>query len=393
MLGLRSDGNRGGSDIEMQEKMIVRKVTLIASLVAAGVLMGALAGQFTSRFNGTIAIPFDGNIQLFRKSEQLANTIGRQVEYLATLATPAEREVLQVFAAELRSGRSTVEHGFRTSRRDLLDAPEAVAKDARFAGTQSRIRITARGATADRARAVTLAGAEYIRDSLAAARIEEMRRSWNVDARTERDRIEVERVARRSTIESLNRKIAGLSSIAGAAKPTAEGGQTGGSDNGLTASGAPAGPVQVQVTGASAPRYLSPGRQVLGLRSLLVEELEAQKLAEERLEYLEVAEKFHAQTVGKGLSEMIELVAKLPTGTSSKTGLGALRARSEIVKNLNEIARAAREVPFEPREPVITPSGLRSPMLAMLGGLLGLMLGLGLVYGRRLQSIWAGRLD
>jgi len=257
-------------------------------LIAIGALVGGLGlMRVLIRYQATTALPFQGDVQLYRRAEETLKSAdwfrrfssGREI-------TEAHRRIED----QLRRGVSAIaiEHSFRLSRSDFRDLPDMFAKEvvpqiahsnvekgtharAEEVRVSSELVVTATDRDAKLAIELADVAQQFARDALLRISLMDAVRAWTADAAADLATLRSQIIAYRAAVESLSRRINEMERMRDSYRDGAR-------------VSAPDASTQVQVTG---PRYLSPSQQIIGLEAERIDVAEQLRLAQQSAQRLE----------------------------------------------------------------------------------------------------------
>ena len=271
-------------------------------LVVIGGLIGGLGlERFLVHYRATTSLPFQGNVQLYRRGEEIL----KSVDWFQRFAR--DRQITDAYRCvenELRVGGNAIAigHSFRFLRSDFRELPDIVANRLlpRIAlsnieqmahakpddmNVSSDLVVYATDRDAKLAAEMADVALQFARDALLRISRMDALRAWNVEAAAELAAARSAIIAHRGTVESLSRRIAEMQRIRDSYRDGAP-------------VAAPDAAVQVQVTG---PRYLSLSQQIVGLEAERIDETEQIKLAEQAAQRLEVIGR-----IGGGFDKLLD---------------------------------------------------------------------------------------
>ena len=350
------------------------------------VIIGALIGGFglervLVRYRATIALPFQGDVQLYRRGEEILKSVDWFQRFARNRQiTDAYRRVEK----QLRDGGNavTIRHSFHFLRSDFRELPDVVANQLlpRIALSNieqmahakpddmyvsSDLVVSATDRDAKLAAEMADVALQFARDALLRISLMDGLRVWNVEAVAELAATRSAIIAHRGTVESLSRRIAEMQRIRDSYRDGAP-------------AAAPDAAVQVQVTG---PRYLSPSQQIVGLEAGRIDEAEQLKLAEQSAQRLEVIGR-----IGGAFDKLLDgesdasKVLQLMTDELARQFVGAERATvplpqaaavSEMERVLVRLRARFVDAAAIPRTPTVRREEPGPLLLAAGGALVG----------------------
>jgi len=265
-------------------------------LIAIGALVGGLGlVRVLIRYQATTALPFQGDVQLYRRAEEIL----KSADWFRRFSRGREiTEAHRLIEDQLRRGVSAIaiEHSFRLSRSDFRDLPDMVAKEVvpQIAhsnveklthAVSSELVVTATDRDAKLAIELADVAAQFARDALLRISLMDAVRGWTADAAADLAAVRSQIIAYRAAVESLSRRINEMERMRDSYR------------DGAPVS-APDASTQVQVTG---PRYLSPSQQIIGLEAERIDVAEQLRLAQHSAQRLETVHR-----IGGGFDKLLD---------------------------------------------------------------------------------------
>jgi hypothetical protein len=357
------------------------KIGGLILLVMIGGLIGLGLKRILIRYEATIALPFQGDVQLYRRGEEIL----KSVDWFQRFSR--NRQITDAYRGvegQLRTGGTAVAigHSFRFVRSDFRELPDIVANQLlpRIAlsnveqlahakpddmNVSSELIVYATNGDAELAAEMADVALQFARDALLRISLMDAIRVWRVEAAAELSAVRSEIIVHRGNVESLSRRIGEMQRI-----------RDGYRDAGPAA--APDASVQVQVTG---PRYLSPTQQIVGLEAERIDEAEALKLAEQHAQRLEVIGRIGGgfdkllddeTDAGQALKLMADALARQFDGAGRTTApLPVAAAVSEMERVIVGLRARFVDASAIPRTPIVRRQGPGGLPLAAGGALLG----------------------
>lgn len=363
-----------------------RQLRGVIALTILSTLLGGVVASLLKSYQATIALPVDGDLMFARMADQEIRTQARQSAYAISRKTPQERAAFERLTELIERRTLQIDQSFALTRRDILDLPDFAAKDLKLERpARLMFRVISKDADPQSARRSALDAIEYIRDTLLLLRSELLLTNWRDEPGFQRNEIEHELVNRRLQVGSLSRQIEAMEKLQLEPKHSVDQSQVGSQPNSDQIQ------VQVQVQGhESGKRYLSPLRQIVALRSALIDENEKLNTLNEKLDYLNELRAFSSSTPPSELAQKIRTTTPEPTeagGPSDKQGLGKALARAEIRKQVSKSRQDIANAVLEPADPVVQKVG-GGVIMILLGAMIGLLLGLAWNYAGMATSWW-----
>jgi hypothetical protein len=357
------------------------EIGVLILLVIVGALIGGLGLEWVLvRNQAIIALPFQGDVQLYRRGEEILKSVdwfqrfsrNRQI-------TDAYRRVED----QLRRGSAiAIEHSFRFLRSDFRELPGILANQllprialsnmeqlahakADDRNVSSDLVVSATDRDAKLAAEMADVALQFARDALLRISLMDAIRVWRVEAAAELATVRSEIITHRERIESLSRRITEMQRIRDSYRDGAP-------------VAAPDASVQVQVTG---PRYLSPTQQIVGLEAERIDEAEQLKLAEQSVQRLETIGRIGGgfdklldgeSDASKALQLMADELARQFGGSEhSAPPLPVTAAVSELERVLVGLRARFVDAAAIPRWPTVRREGPGRLLLAAGGALAG----------------------
>jgi hypothetical protein len=338
-------------------------------LVVIGTLIGGLGLEpVLVRYRATIALPFQGNVQLYRRGEEIL----KSVDWFQRFAR--NRQITDAYRrveGQLRGGGNAViiKHSFHFLRSDFRELPDIVANrllPRTDMNVSSDLVVSATDRDAKLAAEMADVTLQFARDTLLRISLIDALQEWNVEAAAELAAARSAIIAHRGSVESLSRRIGEMQHIRDSYRDGAP-------------VVAPDASVQVQVTG---PRYLSPSQQIVGLEAERIDVAEQLKLAEQSAQRLEAIGR-----IGGGFDKLLdgesdastalqlmadELARQFGGSERSAAPLPVAAAVSEMERVLVGLRARFVDAAAVPHRPIVRREGPGRLLLAAGGALAGL---------------------
>jgi hypothetical protein len=350
-------------------------------LVTIGALIGLGLEWVLGRYRATIALPFQGDVQLYRRGAEILKSVDWFHQF------SRDRQITDAYRRvedQLRRGGTAIaiEHSFRFLRSDFRELPYALAnqllprialsnieelvrQNPNDTSVSSDLVVSATDRDAKLAAEMADVALQFARDVLLRISLMDVLRAWNVEGAAKLAAVRSTIIADRGTVESLSRRIGEMQHIRDSYRDGAP-------------VVAPDTSVQVQVTG---PRYLSPSQQIVGLETERIDVAEQLKLAEQSAQRLEVIGR-----IGGGFDKLLDgesdaskalqlMVDELARQFGSRERLAAPLPVAAAVSEMERVLVGLRarfvDAAAIPHAPIALREGPGRPLLAVGGALAG----------------------